>query len=191
MGIKRRDILDILEAETEQDAKVKALLDIYHRENDALHDQIDELQTELQNAKAEAKTAQDAKTEAEQALADHKAETEAEKTRSVKAELYREALTAAGIKGEYIDKVMKHSKPEIDALVVEDGKLKDGEGVTNAIKNDWGEYIATTRTEGAPNDNPPKAMGQKMTREQIFAIKDTSARQKAIAENIEIFQGVE
>ena len=38
-------------------------------------------------------------------------------------------------------------------------------------------------------DNPPTNAGSKMTKDQIFAIKDAGERQAAIAANADLFTG--
>ena len=78
---------------------------------------------------------------------------------------------------------------DLAPINVKDGAIEDAENVKAAIQDEWGAFIAHTSTHGAKVENPPaNAGGAKMTKDEIMAIKDTSARQKAIAENIEQFR---
>ena len=63
--------------------------------------------------------------------------------------------------------------------------LSVDQGITT---DEWGGFITMTNTQGASVENPPSNSGTKMTRDEIMAIKDTSARQQAIAENIDQFR---
>ena len=93
----------------------------------------------------------------------------------------------------YIDDIADDSKKgdefaaglELDA----DGKVKDAEKQLSSIKTTWGGKIATTKTTGAKVDTPPTNTGSKMTKDQIFAIKDAGERQAAIAANADLFTG--
>ena len=67
--------------------------------------------------------------------------------------------------------------------------MKNAEKQLSSIKTAWGSKIATTTTTGAKVDNPPTNTGSKMTKDQIFAIKDSTERQAAIAANIDLFNG--
>ena len=67
--------------------------------------------------------------------------------------------------------------------------MKDAEKQLSSIKTTWGGKIATTKTTGAKVDNPPTNTGSKMTKDQIFAIKDAGERQAAIAANADLFTG--
>ena len=59
--------------------------------------------------------------------------------------------------------------------------------VNTAIKNGWGEFKTTVTERGATVEKPPKVGKSTMTKEQIDAIQDTAERQKAIAENHELY----
>lgn len=117
---------------------------------------------------------------------DYKADTEAKATAAEKAALYRAALKAAGVDERRFDAILRLA--DLSGLTVKDGKLVDEQAVIDSIKSEWGDYIPTTETRGTRVENPPKTEGAGMTREQILAIKDASARQRAIAENLDQFK---
>ena len=74
-------------------------------------------------------------------------------------------------------------------LATENGKVKDAKKFMDSQKDVWGDFVATTKTTGAKVDTPPTNTGSKMTKDQIFAIKDAGERQAAIAANADLFTG--
>lgn len=70
------------------------------------------------------------------------------------------------------------------------GKLVNGAAVKEAVLADWGDYKETRNQTGADVKNPPNGGGGNpsgMTKEQILAIKDGTARRQAMAENPTLF----
>lgn len=117
----------------------------------------------------------------------YKAQVADEKANAEKASLYRAMLKDAGIiDDKRIDAIMKVT--DLKDVSVKDGKIDDADNVAAAIADEWGAFIAQTSTHGADVAEPPTNGGAKMTRDQILGIKDTQARQQAIADNIELFQ---
>lgn len=109
-----------------------------------------------------------------------------EQAEQEKASLYRSLLREAGVDEKRLDSIMKVT--DLSGISVLDGAIADADTVKEAIATEWGDFIAHTNTQGASVENPPANTGAKMTRDEIMAIKDTSARQKAIAENIDQFR---
>lgn len=68
-----------------------------------------------------------------------------------------------------------------------DGKVKDEDKLLETVKKEWADFIPQTTQTGVPATNPPAATGKSMTKEDILKITDTAARQKAMAENHELF----
>ena len=99
---------------------------------------------------------------------------------------YRELLKTARIDPKRIDVVLRATP--LDGLKLDkDGKLEDADKLTETIKSDWSDFIQTEGTRGADVGNPGGNGGAKRTRTEIMAIKDTAERQRAIAENHEMF----
>lgn len=117
------------------------------------------------------KTAQQKKTE-------HEA-----KEAALKA-VYKEA----GIAEKYIPALLRIA--DYDAVEVgADGKAKTHKELVEAAKKDCAEFIpVVTEVAGQKTATPPTS-GSTMTKAEILAIKDTTARQKAIAENLNLFGG--
>lgn len=72
-------------------------------------------------------------------------------------------------------------------IVIEEGKIKDADKLTESIKKEWSDFITVQQTSGAQTQTPPSNTGGKLTKEEILKIKDSTQRQKAIAENMELF----
>lgn len=121
---------------------------------------------------------------------DYKAEVEREKVRGQKEAAFKEVLKDAGIPSRHFDKIIRYSKDEVDGIELdENGKATNAKDLMKAVKEDWGDHIESTRTEGAKTSTPPTNTAGKttMTREEIRKISDPIARQKAMAENPSLF----
>lgn len=118
---------------------------------------------------------------------DYKAEVKAQAERAGKETAFKEILKDAGIPEKHFAKIIKYS--DVDGFELDDkGKIKDAKDILKAIKDEWSDHIETGGQKGADTATPPKNTGgAKMTKEEIMKIKDTSERQKAIAENHELF----
>ncbi len=117
-----------------------------------------------------------------------KNDIEKKETASKKEKAYRQLLKDCGVNEKRLDAVMKvtdTSKLEFD----EEGKLKDGDKLKEAIKTEWADFIQTTGAKGAATATPPANNGGKttMTKEQIRAIPDAATRQKAMLDNPGLF----
>lgn len=112
-----------------------------------------------------------------------KKEVSDKETTAKKESALRAMLVSIGIPEKRLDRIMKVSdigKIELD----EQGEIKDGDKLRENLKTEWGDFITTTKVEGISSANPPSNIGKTtMTREQIRAISDPIARQKAMLEN--------
>lgn len=116
----------------------------------------------------------------------YKTQAEVEQAEREKAQLYRAMLREAGVDEKRIEPIMKVT--DLSGVSVIDGAIADHDTVMKAIADEWSGFIAQTSVQGASVDEPPTNVGAKMTRDEIMSIKDTRARQQAIAENIDQFQ---
>lgn len=106
-------------------------------------------------------------------------------TAKVKA-AYRKLLADEGISEKRLDSILKVtdlSKVKLD----KDGNLEKVDDLKKSINEEWGEFKTTVTTKGADVEKPPKTTNGMMTKEEIMKIQDTSERQKAIAENLNLF----
>ena len=118
----------------------------------------------------------------------YKNEQEAKEVRVKKQDAYKDILKSLNIPEKRWTAILK--TVAVDELkLASDGKLEDVERLTKEAKEDWGDFIVTTKETGVSSATPPANNGGKSTRtkEEIMAIKDTSERQRAIAENHELF----
>lgn len=195
MGIDDDKQDEIINAHIEVVNALKEERDNYQSEakkSESLQKQIDDLQKNLDNGEnSPYKVKYDAKVEElnslKQEFEDYKADVSAKETEAKKASGYRALLKEAGVSEKRIDSIIRVtdlSKVELD----DDGKVKDSEELTNNIKSEWADFIVTESKHGASVSNPPaNTGGSKKSKEEIFAIKDTAERQKAMMENKELF----
>lgn len=159
------------------------------RYNDKLTE-IDSLKSEKQNAEDKATSSEKWKTKYDALKEDFdnfQKEIKAKASKEAKEKAYLELLAEAGISEKRMKSVLKVS--DVDTLEIgEDGKFKDSAKILEDIKEEWADFITTQETHGAKTSTPPSNTGgAKMTKADIMKIKDTSERQKAIAENLSLF----
>lgn len=118
----------------------------------------------------------------------YKAEQDKKASYSAKEAAYKKMLEESGVSSKVINLALKASRDAINSLKIgTDGKLEGAEDVKKGIKETYVDYITTEKTQGANVSNPPGGEPGKMTKKEIMEIKDAGERQKAIAENHELF----
>lgn len=179
----------IIEAHTETMDGLKAILEA--AQSDA--GKVADLQKQLEAAQADLEAAKKdnykVKYEAiKEDFETFKAEQAKKDARTAKETAYRALLKEAGVSEKRIEAVLRVS--DVDGVELDDkGAIKGADKLSESIKTEWADFIPTTHTEGAQTATPPATTGGgKMTRDEIFKIKDAGDRQKAIADNIELFQ---
>ena len=200
MGITADQIEQIIEAHTETVSGLKQQIadlgdDLAKAKESgtADSDRLKEVQKELDTLKAQ--VAEDAKSREgkdydalKKEFDDYKADIQAKAEKSAKEKAFRDLLSDMKVSDKGVSLILKYQGVngiELD----EDGKLKDAPALRKAVKEDWSDYISTVETKGADTKTPPgsDSGAGKMTKADIMKIKDTSERQKAIAENPELF----
>lgn len=199
------DILEILKKHVDEGGNISATKfnDVASAINNAVGKEFVEKKryndklTEIDALKAEKNDAEDKATSAEKwktkydALKDdfdaYKKDITAKENKATRSNAYKELLKQAGISEKRLDTVLRVS--DVESLEMgDDGKFKDSDKILENIKNEWADFITTKETHGANTATPPSNNGGgKMTKADIMKIKDTSERQKAIAENHELF----
>lgn len=119
---------------------------------------------------------------------DYKAEVSGREAKSAKERAARAFFEGKGITGKSLDIAIRGCGAEIDALELEDGKIKDDSALDALVKDTYSGLVSTTVTRGARTANPPDNNGAAKTKEQIMGIKDTAERQREIAQNLDLFQ---
>lgn len=188
MGIEDEKIEQIIEAHTETVDALKEERDGYKAQAEkvpGIQRELDELKetVEKNGDKNPYKVKYDALKEE---FDTYKADTEKKAAKAVKEDAYRALLKEAGVNEKRIAAVLKVS--DIDGVELDkDGKIKGSDKLIESIKEEWSDFIVTERQMGAPTATPPANTGGKMSKEDIFKIKDTAERQKAMLENKELF----
>lgn len=117
---------------------------------------------------------------------DFKKQTENEAEAAKVRAAYRKLLAGEGISEKRLDSILKvtdFSGMKLD----KEGNLMDAEGLKKAINQEWSEFKMTVTEKGAVVEKPIQTGRATKTKEEIYAIKDPAERQKAIAENHELF----
>lgn len=191
MAFDNKSIRPILEnEELSIKDKVNQLQTLHHEIVNGLMDEKDEAIQRAEKAEKAAESAKAEKEAAEKSLTEYKAQQTQKDTHAAKEAKFRELLKAAGVLDKYADRVVRLSGEDIDKLELDDkGEVKDAKKHADSLKADWSDFVGTTTTTGAKVDTPPTNTGSKMTKDQIFAIKDAGERQAAIAANADLFTG--
>nr|DAW94273.1 MAG TPA: minor structural protein [Bacteriophage sp.] len=189
MGIEDEKIDEIITMHTETVDGLKADVAKYKADAETLPEvqrQLEKAQNDLEAGK---KDSWKVKYEAvKEEFEGYKSEQTKKETRAAKEKAYRELLKQAGVSEKRLDTVLRVS--DVDGVELDDkGAVKGSDKLVEGIKSEWADFITTTSTKGADTANPPANRGgNAMTRDEIFKIKDATARQAAIKENINLFQ---
>lgn len=118
---------------------------------------------------------------------DYKKGVQAKETEGKVKSAYRELLKSENIDPDMHDVILRAT--DTKAMQLDgDGKLENADKLREGIKTDWGKFVLKTSQKGAEVQDPPKGgSGVRKSREEIMAIPDTAERQKAIAENHDLF----
>lgn len=185
MGIEDEKIDQIIEAHTETVDGLKAELKDAKEKADKLTD----VQKELDDLKQDSGGYKD-KYEKEHAdFEKYKSEVTAKETKAAKETAVRKYFESKGITGKNLDIAMRGCRDEITAVTIKDEKISDTKALDELIAGDYSALVVKREQQGAGTATPPSNNGGgAITKEEIMKIKNTSERQKAIAENINLFK---
>ena len=189
LGIESEKIDEIIAAHTETVDGLKEERDRYKSSADRLttvEKELNKLKDEA--AKDDGNNPFEVKYKAlKEEFEQFKSNAAAKETKAKKESAYRKLLKEAGISEKRIDSVLKVS--DIDSIEFdENGNIKGASELTKNIQSEWADFIVTSTIQGARIATPPANNGTiKMRKNEILAIKDRTERQKAIAENHELF----
>jgi len=180
MGLTEEQIDSVIDAHTETVDALKTQIKTYEADAKKLPDVQRELDTY--------KNGTDWKAEhdkVKQEFDNFKTEVAGKEALAAKQAAFRKLLAAENIPDKFHDRIVKMT--DFDAVEMDGNAIKDEAKQRESIKTEWGEYAATVETKGAKPETPPSGKTQ-MTKAEILAIKDTSERQKAIADNLNLFR---
>ena len=190
MGLTNEQVESIIELHTETVNALKADIDKYKEAAEKLPD----VQRQLEEANSKLKNSDDYKGKYESEKAAHdklKTEVQNKETTAKKSSAFKAFLKEKGYSENGIGKIAKYGgyieKVELD----EDGKITNSDKLMSAVESEWSEYKPQTGTQRHTPVTPPVGGKAVPTKEEILSIKDTTARQKAIAENMSLFTGKE
>lgn len=190
MGLTNEQVDSIIELHTETVNALKADIDKYKEAAEKLPD----VQRQLDEANSKLKNSDDYKGKYESEKAAHdklKTEVQNKETTAKKSSAFKAYLKEKGYSENGIGKITKYGgyidKIELD----EEGKITNSDKLMSAIESEWSEYKPQAGTQRHTPVTPPVGGKAVPTKDEILSIKDTTARQKAIAENISLFTGKE
>ena len=99
---------------------------------------------------------------------------------------YRRLLEKEHVDPRRFDAIERATRYEAMTLD-DDGALNDDGRLSADIRREWSDFIVSSQRRGAKVPTPPAGDRQPLSRREILAIPDTAQRQRAIAENHEIF----
>lgn len=189
LGIDNDKVDEIIQAHTDTVNGLKDEIEKYKADAEKLPAVEKELK-ELNDEKAqyEGKNPYKVKYEAlKEEYADYKKGVDEKESKAKKDSAYKALLKEAGVSEKRIDAVLKVS--DVDGLEFDDeGKVKNSADLVKAIREEWSDFIVSEGKDGAKTPTPPAGSGKTYkTKEEIYAIKDTAERQKAISDNHELF----
>lgn len=119
---------------------------------------------------------------------DYKADIEAKEARNAKEKAVRAYYESKNIEGANLNLAMRSSHAEIEAVELDGDKIKDTAALDALVTGDFANLV----TKPANNvridmSGRVNTSGKTVTKEDILAIKDGTARRKAMAENPELF----
>lgn len=193
-----------LKASGLSDEQIQAIMEEHIAVTNALKEQLEAKKADAEKLSAvqkeldELKGGEDYKTkyqEEHEAFEKYKADVKAEAELGNIKEAYRKILAEEKISSKWIDPIIR-MEDFTSMKLGKDGSLADADKLRQMIKEKYPEYIVTERTEHEKVATPPKAKGgSDLTREDIFKrdehgryVLSTEERQKAIAENPQVFK---
>ena len=188
MGIDEEKIDEIISMHSETVDGLKSDVAKYKADAEALPEvqkQLEKAQADLEAGK---KDSWKVKYEAiKEEFEGYKTEQTKKESHAAKEKAYRALLQEAGVSEKRLESVLKVS--DVDSVELDEkGSIKGADKLAETIKSEWSDFITTTETRGAQTSNPPANNGVAKTKEQIMGIKDTAERQRAIAQNLTLFQ---
>lgn len=171
MGIEAEKIDEIITAHAETVDGLKEERDTarkeveqYKKAADKLPDVEKELNELKEKVKKDAKDPYEPKyNELKEEFDKYKADIEAKEITSKKESAYKTLLKEAGVPDKIVDAILKGT--DISAIeLTEDGKIKDADEKTKAVKTEWEGYIQTEGKQGAKTPTPPENNGGEATK---------------------------
>ena len=153
MSIDEEKIDQIVDAHSESVDAIKAERDTYKADAEKLA----AVQKDLDELKKNGGDWQKKYEEEHSAFEAYKATADAKETKATKESAFRALLKDCGVSEKRIDSIVKIT--DIDAIELEDGKIKDATQKSDFIKTEYADFIVSTTTTGANTATPPSNNG--------------------------------
>lgn len=159
MGLTEEQVDSLIDMHTDTIDALKKERDGYKADAERLP----EVQKELDAANEKLKTAENdgykAKYEKEHADYEaYKSEVAARRANAAKTEAYRALLKETGLRGEKLIETILGTA-DLSKIELENGRIKDADGIAANIRTEWADYIGEITETGAKVETPPKAGG--------------------------------
>lgn len=177
MDIPAEKIDEIINAHVETVTALKEERDQFKADADkvsGLEDELKAAKKELDEIKAGDWQAKYEQVKGE--FDSYKTDNEKKAVKSAKETAYKQLLLDAGISDKRIATILKVS--DVDGIKLDkDGKIEDADKLTESIKTEWADFIATPGEKGADTATPPKG-DDKGTEQPSIAKQLAEAYQK-------------
>lgn len=184
MGIEEEKIDQIIDAHTETVDGLKADLNKYKADAEKLPN----VQRELDDLKAAGDDGWKEKHDAvKKEFDDYKAEIAAKETKATKEKAVKAYFESKNIEGANLNLAMRSCGAEVDAVELDGDKIKDTKALDALISGDFASLVTKPGVRVDMGARLNNNGGKAVTKEDIIAIKDGTARRKAMMENPELF----
>ena len=178
-----------------EDEKIDQIIDMHAETVDALKEEIAAAKAkpapkagEKGEGKPEKPEDSDAYKKLKAEYDKYKADVAAKEATAAKEKAARSYFEGKKITGKNLDIAIRGARAEIDALELDNGKIKDTAALDALVAGDYSGLVVTTETKGAQTPTPPASTGKPArTKEDIMKIKDDSERWAAMRDNPELF----
>lgn len=188
LSLSEEQIEAIIDAHTETVDGLKTERDGYKADAEKLPN----IQKELDDIRKDSGSWQKKYEDEKTAHENLKKEISDKASHEAKVAAFKKLLADENISEKRIETVVKASASVIEAMELDtDGKALKADELRQGIKDEWSDFVVTTRQEGAKVEHPPKNnggstldMGDIFKKENGKYVMSTSERQKAIAEKL-------
>lgn len=185
MGIEDEKIDQIIEAHTETVDALKNERDKYREDAEKLPDVQKKLDA-AQKANSGDESFEVKYNSLKKEFEEYKGEVTAKETKGAKETALRNVLKKLGVADKSIPWVIKGTN--LDELELDkNGSLKNVDKVEEKYRDECSSLIVTESERATKPETPPTGSKTPMSKDEIMKIKDTSERQAAIAENLDLF----
>lgn len=195
LGIEEDKAEQIIEAHSETIKGLKEARDTFKdkaEQYDKTKEELEKLQKQYDTLKGSQGNDDSLKADYDklkQEYEDYKKQAEEKASLENVKQKYKELLSESNIPEKRHAAILRVT--DFKGMKLDDkGGFKDKDKLLDAIKNDWSDFVTSEVEKGAKTPDSKGGVNgsaSTMTKENILKIKDATERQKAIADNHELF----